>query len=91
MSGTLRISGHEFPERPPDRSGGAGRVRKYVEMLNALEYAAEQCGEVDRTLYKSIRECQAFALNLLKRARLDAGADLSASLAQSSPPLPFEL
>lgn len=61
----MRISGQEFPERPPDLARGPDRVKKYRDIVRALEFAASSCGEVDRSLYKSIRQVQAHAMNKL--------------------------
>lgn len=78
----MRISGWEFPERPPNELRAKDRAEKYRQICEALDFAARACGEVDRRLYKSIREQQAFSLNLHRRACQDAPAAVRPSMKQ---------
>lgn len=80
---SMRISGWEFPERPPNELRAKGRAEKYRQICEALDFAARACGEVDRRLYKSIREQHAFALNLHRRAVQDSPGAVAPSMTQA--------
>ena len=41
------------------------RVRRLAAVVDSLEFAASRCTEVERSLYRAIREAQAHAENLL--------------------------
>lgn len=64
MGEALRVSGREFDSRPPHRGGSSSSSKRLSEIVEALDFAAGNCSELERRLYKSIREVQAHAMNL---------------------------
>lgn len=87
---TLRISGNCFPERPPNLGKTKERAARYAELVASLEHAAGLCAEVDRSLYKSIREAQSHAMNLHRRAVADSPGGMRLPGAGTSERLPYE-
>lgn len=86
----LQISGHSFPDRPPNAMNRYTRLQRYTYIADALAFAALACNEVDRSLYKSIREVQAHALNLGQRAAADSPRMVQSQLAGIAGLTPFE-
>lgn len=65
----LRISGREYPARPPSDGRVGDRLRRLLLITSALEYASGRCSEPERKLYKSILEVRAHAENLVDQVR----------------------
>lgn len=66
---SIRISGREYPERPPNKSAKLERKRRLMLIVQSLNFASETCSETERRIYKSIREAQAHAENLLDQVK----------------------
>lgn len=66
---TVKISGREYPARPRRGSSDGNRLRRLRQIAEALRFAAENCTELERRLYKSILEVRAHADNAVEAAR----------------------
>lgn len=65
----VKISGREYPERPPSKLANVERVRRLLLIADSLKFASEHCSEQERRLYKSILEVRAHAENLVDQVR----------------------
>lgn len=61
---TVRISGREYPERPPGKGYAGEELRRLCAICESLKFSSESCSERERALYKSILEVRAHAENL---------------------------
>lgn len=73
----VKISGREYPERPPSKNANVERVRRLLSIVDSLKFASDQCSEQERRLYKSILEVRAHAENLVDQVRGERLADPS--------------
>jgi len=67
----LKISGRVYPGRPPGHRSVRDRERRLSDLCRSLDHAAGLCGEVERRLYKAIRQVQAQAENLRDAQRAE--------------------
>jgi hypothetical protein len=73
--GVMRLSGRSYDERPPSKGVRDSRVRRLTLLVESLNFAAESCTELERRLYKSIREVQAHAENLRDQVKAESLGD----------------
>jgi hypothetical protein len=65
----LRISGRTYPARPRSKGFSVDKSRRLRSIVQALSFAAQECSETERRLYKSILEVHAHAANLLDQLK----------------------
>lgn len=80
----LRISGREYPARPPSKGGQLSQKRRLLLIVQSLRFASETCSETERALYKTILQALAHAEN--SRDRLTAAPPIDPELSDLQRP-----